>query len=102
MTVPPYIPAVFITVIVAFLSDRYKMRMGFALVLLIPSIIGERCRLPGVMSDLNNDAQPIGYILAITATNNSVRYGSVFLMAAGVYPAVPCILSPCTIIQLLG
>lgn len=44
MTVPPYIPAVFITVIVAFLSDRYKMRMGFALVLLIPSIIGERCR----------------------------------------------------------
>lgn len=39
-TVPPYIPAAFLTVMVAFLSDRYRMRMGFALLLLIPSIIG--------------------------------------------------------------
>lgn len=40
-TVPPYIPAAFLTVIVAFLSDRYKKRMTFALILLVPSIIGE-------------------------------------------------------------
>lgn len=41
MSVPPYIPAAFLTVIVAFLSDRYKQRMLFAMGLLTISIAGK-------------------------------------------------------------
>lgn len=89
-TVPPYIPAAFLTVIVAYLSDRYKRRMVFALVLLVPSIIG-KLNLT-VRSTTFLIWVLTGYIVAITAKTNSVRYGAVFLMAAGVYPVVPCIL----------
>ncbi|PIL37024.1 MFS general substrate transporter [Ganoderma sinense ZZ0214-1] len=34
-----------------------------------------------------------GYILAIAAKNNVQRYAAVFLMATGIYPCGPCILS---------
>ncbi|KAH9938279.1 MFS general substrate transporter [Fomitopsis serialis] len=38
-------------------------------------------------------ASPIGYILAIVAKNNTQRYAAVFLIASGIYPCGPCILS---------
>ncbi|RXW25140.1 hypothetical protein EST38_g705 [Candolleomyces aberdarensis] len=72
-TVPPYVPAAFMTVVVAIFSDRLKWRGPFILMCLPLSIIG--------------------YILAITAETNKVRYIAVFFMAAGVYPSAPCILS---------
>lgn len=72
-TVPPYVPAVFLTVVVAFLADRLKWRGPFILICLPMAIAG--------------------YILAIKAETNNGRYAAVFLMAAGVYPSGPCILS---------
>ncbi|KAF9009084.1 MFS transporter [Cyathus striatus] len=72
-TVPPYVPATVLTVVVAILSDRLKWRGPFILICLPLAIIG--------------------YIMAITTNSNTVRYVAVFLMAAGVYPSAPCILS---------
>ncbi|KAJ7368288.1 MFS general substrate transporter [Mycena albidolilacea] len=72
-TVPPYVPATVLTVIVAILSDRLKWRGPFILICLPFAIAG--------------------YILAIAATTNAQRYGAVFLIAAGVYPSGPAILS---------
>ncbi|TDL29207.1 MFS general substrate transporter [Rickenella mellea] len=72
-TVPPYVPAVFLTVIVAFLADRLKWRGPFILMFLPLTIAG--------------------YILAIVAKTTTGRYAAVFMMAAGVYPSGPCILS---------
>uniref|UniRef100_A0A0W0FIY0 Putative MFS transporter n=2 Tax=Moniliophthora roreri TaxID=221103 RepID=A0A0W0FIY0_MONRR len=72
-TVPPYVPATVITVVVAFLSDRLRWRGPFILICLPIAIAG--------------------YILAIVATTNTARYAAVFLMATGVYPSGPCILS---------
>ncbi|KIL65769.1 hypothetical protein M378DRAFT_161779 [Amanita muscaria Koide BX008] len=70
-TVPPYAVAVFMTVAVAFLSDRTRLRDPFVIVL-----------LPLTM---------MGYIIAIVATTNRVRYiGSCFI-ASGTYASVPCI-----------
>ncbi|KAF8974760.1 MFS transporter [Flammula alnicola] len=72
-TVPPYVPAAVLTVVIAFLSDRLKWRGPFILICLPFAIIG--------------------YILAITAENNRTRYIAVFFMATGVYPSAPSILS---------
>ncbi|KZT12578.1 MFS general substrate transporter [Laetiporus sulphureus 93-53] len=72
-TVPPYVPAVALTVVVAVLSDKLKMRGPFILMFLPISMAG--------------------YILAIAAKNDTQRYVAVFLMAAGIYPCGPCILS---------
>lgn len=72
-TVPPYVPAVVLTVIVAIMSDKLKWRGPFILICLPLAIVG--------------------YIVAITAQTNTGRYAAVFLMAAGVYPSAPCILS---------
>jgi MFS family permease len=62
-----------LTVIVAVLSDRLKWRGPFILICLPLAIVG--------------------YILAIVAKTNGVRYIAVFFMAAGIYPSGPCILS---------
>ncbi|KJA24661.1 hypothetical protein HYPSUDRAFT_38748 [Hypholoma sublateritium FD-334 SS-4] len=72
-TVPPYVPAAVLTVVVALLSDRLKWRGPFILICLPLAFIG--------------------YILAITADTNRTRYIAVFFMAAGVYPSAPSILS---------
>ncbi|KAK0206541.1 MFS transporter [Desarmillaria ectypa] len=72
-TVPPYVPAVVLTVVVAFLGDRLKWRGPFILIFLPVAIIG--------------------YIVAITAKTNTGRYAAVFLIAVGVYPSAPCLLS---------
>ncbi|KAF9523794.1 MFS transporter [Crepidotus variabilis] len=72
-TVPPYVPAAILTLIIAFLADRLKLRGPFVLMV-----------LPLAM---------IGYIIAICAKANSTRYVAVFFMAAGVYPSGPCFLA---------
>jgi len=72
-TVPPYVPAVVLTVVVAYLSDRLQWR-GILICICLPVAIA-------------------GYIVAITAKTNTGRYAAVFLMAAGVYPSGPSILS---------
>ncbi|KAF8624727.1 hypothetical protein AX17_007058 [Amanita inopinata Kibby_2008] len=72
-TVPPYVPAVVLTVGVALFSDRLKMRGPFILLCLPLTIIG--------------------YIIAIAAKTVTARYVAVFFIAAGVYPAGPCMLS---------
>ncbi|THH32727.1 hypothetical protein EUX98_g1476 [Antrodiella citrinella] len=72
-TVPPYVPAVVLTVLVSIAGDKLKWRGPFILIF-----------LPIAM---------IGYILAIVATSNTQRYAAVFLIAAGIYPCGPCILS---------
>ncbi|KAJ7068256.1 MFS transporter [Mycena amicta] len=71
-TVPPYVPATVLTVVVAFLSDRLQWRGPFILICLPFSIAR--------------------YILAIAAKTNAQRYGAVFLIAAGIYPSAPSIL----------
>lgn len=72
-TVPPYVPAAVFTVVVAILSDKVKMRGPFMLLF-----------LPIAMA---------GYILAIVAKNNLQRYVAIHLIATGIYPCGPCILS---------
>ncbi|KAI0677109.1 MFS general substrate transporter [Trametes maxima] len=72
-TVPPYVPAVVLTVVVAVASDRLRWRGPFILIF-----------LPITMA---------GYILAIVAKTNAQRYVAVFLIASGIYPCGPCILS---------
>jgi len=72
-TVPPYVLATVLTVVVAFLSDRFKMRGPFVLICLPVSAIG--------------------FVLAITADNDRTRYIAVFFMATGAYPTTPCVFS---------
>lgn len=72
-TVPPYVPAVVLTVVVSIAGDKLKWRGPFILIFLPISMIG--------------------YIIAIVAKNNTTRYAAVFLIAAGIYPCGPCILS---------
>ncbi|KAI0321820.1 MFS transporter, partial [Amylostereum chailletii] len=72
-TVPPYVPAVILTVVVAFFADRYKMRGPLILAILPLNIAG--------------------YIMAIAAKSNEVRYAAVFIRQGCEYPTAPCILS---------
>ncbi|KAF7793683.1 hypothetical protein EIP86_004798 [Pleurotus ostreatoroseus] len=72
-TVPPYVPAAVLTVVVAILSDKLKWRGPFMLIFL--------------------PIAAIGYIIAVTAENNVQRYIAVHLIATGLYPCGPCILS---------
>lgn len=59
-------------IVVAYFGDRYRVRH--------PTILAF---LPLAMA---------GYIMLIATTNNSVRYGGVFMIALGVYPSVPSLL----------
>jgi len=72
-TVPPYVPAIVLTVVVSVASDKLKWRGPFILMFLPLTIAG--------------------YALLIAATTNTQRYAAVFLVASGIYPCGPCILS---------
>ncbi|TCD70800.1 hypothetical protein EIP91_001490 [Steccherinum ochraceum] len=78
-TSPPYIPAAVLTVLAAFLCDRLRWRAPVMMMV-----------LPIAM---------LGYIISIVATdvldaqNNTQRYAAVFLIQAGIWPCVPCMLS---------
>ncbi|KAJ9098750.1 hypothetical protein QFC21_004398 [Naganishia friedmannii] len=71
-SVPPYAVAAVLTVIAAFVSDRYKIRGPVMLAFLPLSIIG--------------------YAIIRTTTQNHIKYGALFLMASGLYPSVPPVL----------
>lgn len=71
-SVPPYAVAAFLTVLAAWVSDKKKTR-GPVMLVFLPLAIA-------------------GYALIANATSNQTKYGALFLMAAGLYPAVPPVL----------
>ncbi|KAK0535393.1 hypothetical protein OC835_002377 [Tilletia horrida] len=73
LSVPPYVPAAVMCIIVAVAADKARMRVPFMLVLLPISMIG--------------------YIILLTTHSAQAKYAGVFLAALGVYPATPCVLS---------
>ncbi|KAI3485877.1 hypothetical protein L1887_50676 [Cichorium endivia] len=73
LTVPPYVPATVLVIIIAYLADKTRMRGPFILALLPISMIG--------------------YIMLLATDNAKVSYGATFLIALGIYPTAPCILS---------
>ncbi|KAI0036750.1 MFS general substrate transporter [Vararia minispora EC-137] len=83
---PPYVPAVFLTVVVAFVADRYRIRGPLIMLFLPLTIAGSCSRILGVLT-------PHMLVFRLLARTNEVRYGAVFLIASGLYPSAPCILS---------
>ncbi|KAH7363765.1 putative MFS transporter [Rhexocercosporidium sp. MPI-PUGE-AT-0058] len=73
-SVIPYAVASVVTVAIALLSDRLKLRGTIMLFVLIPAIIG------------------YAVIANISATHPKVKYGMTFMMATGMYASVPCVL----------
>ncbi|KAJ5886248.1 uncharacterized protein N7473_008922 [Penicillium subrubescens] len=71
-SVIPYAVAAVITVLVAFISDRLRLR-GTVMLFTLPIAI-------------------IGYAVISHVKNPHVQYGMTFLMATGQYASVPCIL----------
>ncbi|OCK80111.1 putative MFS transporter [Lepidopterella palustris CBS 459.81] len=71
-SVIPYAVATIVTVAVAFLSDRIRLR-GVVMLFTLPLAI-------------------IGYAVIANVHNVKVKYGMSFLMATGMYCSVPCIL----------
>ncbi|THH28467.1 hypothetical protein EUX98_g5712, partial [Antrodiella citrinella] len=72
-TSPPYVAATVLIVLVSVVADRLKLRGPLILIFLPISMAG--------------------YILAVAAKNNVARYAAVFLISAGAWPCVPCLLS---------
>lgn len=73
-SVIPYAVASVVTVIIAIVSDRMKLRGVIMLFVLIPAIIG------------------YAVIANISVKHPKVKYGMTFLMATGMYASVPCVL----------
>lgn len=71
-SVPPYAVAAFLTVVAAYVSDKYKIRGPIMLAFLPLSIIG--------------------YAVIANTNNLQLKYGMVFMMAAGLYTSVPPVL----------
>ncbi|KAF1985960.1 MFS general substrate transporter [Aulographum hederae CBS 113979] len=71
-SVIPYAVACIFTVITAYASDRYKLR-GVLMLFCLPVSI-------------------VGYAVIANVSNAKVKYGMTFLMATGMYSAVPCVL----------
>ncbi|KAF9254617.1 MFS general substrate transporter [Marasmius fiardii PR-910] len=73
LVVPPAVPAAFLTVLVAYLSDRWNARAPFILALLPLPIAG--------------------YTMMILSKSVKVRYAAVFLITTGLYPSTAGILA---------
>ncbi|KAG4442345.1 hypothetical protein IFR05_002196 [Cadophora sp. M221] len=73
-SVIPYAVASVVTVVIALLSDRLKLRGTIMLFVLIPAIIG------------------YAVIANISVSHPKVKYGMTFMMATGMYASVPCVL----------
>lgn len=73
-SVIPYAVASVITVAIAVVSDRLKLRGVIMLFVLVPAIIG------------------YAVIANISVAHPKVKYGMTFLMATGMYASVPCVL----------
>ncbi|KAH6887895.1 major facilitator superfamily domain-containing protein [Thelonectria olida] len=73
MTVPIYITAAILAVIVAYISDRVGKRSPFIISFLCVMIVG--------------------FSMCISSSNPRVVYGGVFLAACAIYPAFPGVIS---------
>jgi len=73
LTVPVYVPATVMCVLMAMVSDRLRVR-GPIILCLYPLNI-------------------IGYIMLIASADPQVQYAALFLVALGVYPSVPALLA---------
>ncbi|KAK7438662.1 major facilitator superfamily transporter [Colletotrichum acutatum] len=73
MTVPIYITAAILAVIVAYISDRVGKRSPF--------IVGFLCMMI------------VGFSMCISSSNPKVVYGGVFIAACSIYPAFPGVIS---------
>ncbi|KAK0243687.1 major facilitator superfamily domain-containing protein [Armillaria nabsnona] len=73
MSVPPFATAFVLSVVTAYLCDRFPMR---GLVCIVTSII-----------------TLIGFIIFLTSSSTHTRYGSLFLSIPGVYAATPALAS---------
>jgi hypothetical protein len=73
-SVIPYAVASVLTVVIAVVSDRLKLRGVIMLFTLIPAIVG------------------YAVIANIGIQHPKVKYGMTFLMATGMYASVPCVL----------
>lgn len=73
LTVPPFVLAFIVTMIVAYLADRYKRR--------------------GIAAICTTCAAVIGFSLFLTATTIAVRYTSLCLLITGVYASAPSLIS---------
>ncbi|KAH0593209.1 hypothetical protein MHUMG1_08931 [Metarhizium humberi] len=73
MTVPIYITAAILAVIVAFCSDRVGKRSPF--------VIGFMCMML------------VGFTMCLASSNPKVVYGGVFVAACAIYPAFPGIIA---------
>lgn len=69
----------------AYYSDRLQWRGPFILICLPFSIIGKILPTPCFCRFYSHGFPFPGYIIAITASNDSTRYVAVFFMAAGVW-----------------
>ena len=63
--VPPYVPATVLTVVVAIVSDKIKLRGPFVLLFLPIAIVGWYLYLPSPLSEAQSCS--IGYIISIVA-----------------------------------
>lgn len=95
MTVPIYITAAILAVVVAYVSDRVGKRSPFIIVLLCVMIVGF-----SMYAALTTPAQSISIKLTtlpfsrcISSSNPKVVYGGVFITACSIYPAFPGIIS---------
>lgn len=68
--VPPYVPAVVLTVVVAIVSDKLKWRGPFMLIFLPITMIGRSCLALWSYCHIHIFS---GYILAIVAKVSSLR-----------------------------
>ena len=73
MTVPPYSVATALTITVAILSEKYKIRAPFIMA--------------------TSSLAIIGYIILLSDTKPGVAYFGTILAAAGIYPSVAIVLS---------
>lgn len=73
MTVPIYVTAAILAVIVAYFSDRAGRRSPF---IIVPLVI-----------------MAVGFSMCIATTNPRVVYGGVFIAACAIYPAFPGVIS---------
>ena len=73
MTIPPYAIAFCLTITLAILSERYRLRTPF--------ILG------------SSSLAVIGYILLLSDPRPGVSYVGIIFAAAGIYPSVALVLS---------
>lgn len=73
LTVPPYVVAAILTIVVGYLADRTRQRGLFNM---------------GCVT-----LAATGFIMLISTANHNVQYAGTFLAAAGIYPTIPNSLS---------